>query len=139
MEFAEGRTRLRADHGVAGGRLKIAAAGRPRSAPLLLCRGDHGFGDDPSVNYRTDMRAIVAEVGLDPAIVTAHAFRHSSIVRQLLPDGPVRVGRQRCATTVTDRARIIRNSSPSTRTPLSRRALLQLDASPSGNVLALRR
>ena len=72
-------------------RLKTAAAGRPHDAPLLLWRDDRGWGDDPSVNYRADMRAIVAEVGLDPTVVTAYAFRHSSICRQLLANVPVRV------------------------------------------------
>ena len=73
-------------------RLKAAAAGRPSDAPLLLWRGDRGWGVEPSANYRADFRAIVAAVGLDPAVVTVYALRHSSIVRMLLArhSGPSR-------------------------------------------------
>jgi hypothetical protein len=71
--------------------LKAAAAGRPHDAPLLLWRGDRGWGVEPSANYRAHFRAIVSEVGLDPNIVTLYALRHSSIVRALLAGLPVRL------------------------------------------------
>ena len=120
-------------------RLKIAAAARPPSAPLLLCRGDHGWGDDPSVNYRTDMRTIVADVGLDPTVVTAYAFRHSSIVRQLLANVPVRVVASAHDTSVTEVERHYSKFISEHSDALSRRALLELDAPPRGNVVALAR
>ena len=72
-------------------RLKAAAAGRPSNAPLLLWRSDRGWGVEPSANYRADFRAIVAAVGLDPSEVTLYALRHSSIVRQLLANVPIRL------------------------------------------------
>jgi integrase len=120
-------------------RLKMAVAGRPYDAPLLLCRGDRGWGDDPSVNYRADMRAIVADVGLDPTIVTAYAFRHSSIVRQLLANVPVRVVASVHDTSVTEIERHYSKYISEHSDALSRRALLELDAPPRGNVLALAR
>ena len=120
-------------------RLKTAAAGRPHDAPLLLCRGDHGWGDDPSVNYRTEMRAIVADVGLDPTVVTAYAFRHSSIVRQLLANVPVRVVASAHDTSVTEVERHYSKFISEHSDVLSRRALLQLDAAPGGNVVAMAR
>ena len=72
-------------------RLKAAAAGRPPDAPLLLWRGDRGWGVEPSANYRAGFRAAVEAVGLDPDVVTLYALRHSSIVRQLLRNVPIRV------------------------------------------------
>jgi integrase len=120
-------------------RLKVAAAGRPANAPLLLMRDGRGWGDDPSVNYRADIRAIVAEVGLDPAIVTAYAFRHSSIVRQLLANVPVRVVASVHDTSVTEIERHYSKFITEHSDQLSRRALLQLDAPTGDNVVALAR
>ena len=71
--------------------MKAAAAGRPPDAPLLLWRDDRGWGAEPSANYRDDVRASSPTAGLDPTEVTAYALRHSSIVRQLLANVPVRV------------------------------------------------
>ena len=72
-------------------RLKAAAAGRPHDAPLLLWRGDLGWGVEPSVNYRPGFREAVETVGLDPDVVTLYALRHSSVVRQLLRGVPIRL------------------------------------------------
>jgi integrase len=120
-------------------RLKSAAAGRRHDAPLLLWRAERGWGDDPSINYRADMRAIVAEVGLDPTIVTAYAFRHSSIVRQLLANVPVRVVASTHDTSVTEIERHYSKYITEHSDQLSRRALLQLDAPSGDNVIALAR
>lgn len=120
-------------------RLKAAAAGRPANAPLLLMRDGRGWGDDPSVNYRADIRAIVAEVGLDPTVVTAYAFRHSSIVRQLLANVPVRVVASVHDTSVTEIERHYSKFITEHSDQLSRRALLQLDAKTGDNVVALAR
>lgn len=95
-------------------RLRAAAADRPTRAPLLLWRDDRGWGNDPSANYRADMRAIVAEAGLDPGVVTAYAFRHSSICRQLLANVPVRVVASVHDTASLKSRPTIRNTYPST-------------------------
>jgi hypothetical protein len=105
----------------------------------LLWRDDRGWGDDPSANYRADMRAIVAEVGLDPDVVTTYGFRHSSICRQLLANVPVRVVASVHDTSVaqieSNYSKFITEHSDQ----LSRRALLQLDAPTGDNVVALPR
>jgi integrase len=120
-------------------RLKLAAAGRPAHAHLLLWRDDQGWGNDPSVNYRADMRSIVGEVGLDPTVVTAYALRHSSICRQLLANVPVRVVASAHDTSVTQIEAHYSKYISEHSDQLSRRALLQLDAPPGGNVVALAR
>ena len=83
-------------------RLKVAAAGRPHDAALLLWRGARGWGDEPSANYRADFRAIVAAVGLDPNVVTMYSLRHSSILRALLLGLPVRLVASLQDTSITE-------------------------------------
>jgi integrase len=120
-------------------RLSSAAAGRPPDAPLLLWRGDRGWGDEPSAAYRADFRAIVAAVGLDPDVVTLYALRHSSIVRQLLANIPIRVI---AATHNTSVGQIETNYSPfitEHSDAISRRALLCDEPSKADNVVALAR
>jgi integrase len=72
-------------------KLAAAARGRPGDARLLLQGNGQPFGDDPSKIYREDIREIVKSIGLDPDAVSAYSLRHSSIVRQLLANVPVRV------------------------------------------------
>jgi len=71
--------------------LKQAVKGRAADAPLLLQADGRSWGDRPSENYRDAMREIVAGIGLDPELVTAYALRHSSIVRSLLLNVPIRI------------------------------------------------
>jgi len=72
-------------------KLKLAAAGRAGDA-LLLVRADGSlWGDDPSKNYRRDVREIFTAIGEDPDEVTLYSLRHSSIVRMLLRNIPIRL------------------------------------------------
>ena len=98
-------------------RLKAAAAGRPLTRRSCSGASDRGWGVEPSANYRADFRAIVAEVGLDPAEVTAvrvAAQLHCSTAPGQRSGPP----RREPARHVTSRRlnAITRNSSPSTRT-----------------------
>ena len=69
-------------------RLCTAARGRIGTERLLVKPDDTPWG-------RTDHSArfvrVVRRAGLDPAIVTIYALRHSNIVRQLLGNVPVRI------------------------------------------------
>ena len=77
------------------------AAGRPRDA-LLLTRSDRQpWGENPSTSYRKDFTEIVTAIGLDPEEVTAYALRHSSIVRAILANVPIRVVAARHDTSVS--------------------------------------
>jgi integrase len=62
--------------------LKQAGAGRPSEAPLLT--KPNGGPWRPS-DHRHPFERAVTRAGLDPAVVTIYALRHSSIVRQLWP------------------------------------------------------
>jgi integrase len=72
-------------------RLKQAAAGRAPDAPLLVRADGAAWPADPSQNYRSDIRAIVASIGEHPDKVTVYTLRHSSIVRMLLRSLPIRL------------------------------------------------
>ena len=65
-------------------------AGRPLDAPLLL-RNGQAWGHSNRAQHRDDFRAVVADAGLDPDTVTLYSLRHSSIVRQLLANTPIRL------------------------------------------------
>lgn len=69
-------------------RLRAHAAGRAKTAPLLMKPG--GSPWSKSDHSRPFARAAKA-AGLDPDEVTIYALRHSSIVRQLLAGVPIRV------------------------------------------------
>jgi integrase len=118
-------------------RLKAAAAGRPPDAPLLLMRDGRDWGPVPFSYYRSPFREIVAAIGLDPNVVSLYALRHSSIVRQLLVNTPIRVVASLHDTSVVmierNYSRFISEHSDQ----LSRRGLLA-DAPPADNVVALR-
>jgi integrase len=114
-------------------KLQAAAAGRADNAPLLLrSDGTSWIG----ARHRPAMREIVASIGLDPDAVTAYALRHSSIVRALLANVPIRVIAATHDTSVqmieSNYSRHIAEHSDE----LSRRALLQ-DALQAGNVIPI--
>jgi len=83
------------------------------------------------------MDKIVTEIGLDAAVVTIYALRHSSIVRMLLQNVPIRLVASLHNTSV---AMIEKNYSKyitEHSDDISRKALLQ-DEPPSGdNFVAL--
>src|SRR5262249_25361264 len=49
------------------------------------------WGKDPSANYRRDVREVFTAIGEDPDEVTLYMLRHSSIVRMLLRNIPIRL------------------------------------------------
>jgi integrase len=117
-------------------KLQAAAAGRADGAPLLLQSDGTSWEAVGKVRYRDAVREIVAAAGLDPDIVTMYALRHSSIVRALLLNIPIRVI---AATHDTSVAMIESNYSrhiAEHSDELSRRALLQ-DEPPAGNVVPI--
>ena len=71
--------------------LKQEAAGRPGHAPLLVRSNGERWGHGRRRHHRNDFRAVVEAAGLDPDVVTLSAMRHSSIVRMLVNNVPIRV------------------------------------------------
>jgi integrase len=72
--------------------LQAAAAGRASDAPLLMTSNGRPWGPKlHSAQYYKKIRRVIASIGLDPRLVTPYALRHSSIVRQLKLNVPIRV------------------------------------------------
>jgi integrase len=71
--------------------LKEAAKGRAGDAPLLLQSDGMSWPDNPGQSYHRDVDRVVSAIELDPAVVTIYALRHSSIVRMLLQNVPIRL------------------------------------------------
>jgi integrase len=72
-------------------KLKKAAKGRAGDAPLLLQSDGTPWADNPGQNYHRDVDKVVTAIGRDPAEVTMYSLRHSSIVRMLLRNVPIRL------------------------------------------------
>jgi integrase len=72
-------------------KLKAAAAGRTPDAPLLLQSDGNPWDKNPGQNYHRQVDKVVTAIGLDPADVTMYCLRHSSIVRMLLQNVPIRL------------------------------------------------
>ena len=64
---------------------------RPLDAPLLTRADGSGWGHSSRARHRDAFRAVVAAAELDPDEVTLYALRHSSIVRQLIANVPIRI------------------------------------------------
>ena len=71
-------------------RLKAAAKGRADHATLLLQGDGTPWGDNPGASYHREVKKIVAAIGADPD-ATMYALRHSSIVRMLKVNVPIRL------------------------------------------------
>jgi integrase len=72
-------------------RLRTAAKGRADDAPLLLQGDGSPWDKNPGLNYHRVVDKVVTAIGLDPADVTMYCLRHSSIVRMLLRNVPIRL------------------------------------------------
>ncbi|MET4086664.1 site-specific integrase [Bradyrhizobium sp. S3.5.5] len=72
-------------------KLKAAAKGRAADAPLLLQSDGSRWHQHPGQSCHRQVDKVVTAIGLDPAEVTMYALRHSSIVRMLLRNVPIRL------------------------------------------------
>ena len=117
--------------------LKQQATGRPSDAPLLLRSNGERWGHGRSRHHRNDMRAVVEAAGLDPDVVTLSALRHSSIVRQLVANTPIRVVAAMHDTSVKMIERTYSRHIAEHTDALARRALLDTVTPAAGNVVAL--
>jgi integrase len=118
-------------------KLREAANGRASDAPLLTQCDGTAWGDNPGQRYHRHVDKIVTEIGLDSAVVTLYSLRHSSIVRMLLQNIPIRLVASLHNTSV---AMIEKNYSKyitEHSDDISRKALLQHEQPGSSNVVAL--
>ncbi|MGY8682656.1 site-specific integrase [Bradyrhizobium sp. UFLA05-153] len=72
-------------------KLKAAVVGRAPEEPLLMRADGQPWSSDPSRDYSRTIRDIVESLGEDPDRVTIYALRHSSIIRRLLNNVPIRL------------------------------------------------
>jgi len=117
--------------------LKQEAAGRASEAPLLLRGNDERWGHGRSRHHRNDFRAVVEAAGLDPDQVTLYALRHSSIVRQLLANVPIRIVATLHDTSVKMIERTYSRYIAEHTDALARKALLDLSQPFAANVVPL--
>jgi integrase len=116
--------------------LKQASIDKPDEA-LLLTRPD----GEPwrHSDHRHPFARAVTRAGLDPSVVTIYALRHSSIVRQLLANTPIRVVAVQHDTSVLMLERTYSKYIADHSDSLSRRALIDTTRPVSKNVVALKR
>jgi integrase len=118
-------------------KLKAAAKDRAGDAPLLLQSNGRLWDKNPGQNYHRQIDAVVSAIGLDPADVTMYCLRHSSIVRMLLRNVPIRLVASLHNTSVAMIEKHYSKFVTEHSDDISRHALLQ-PASPVGeNVVAL--
>jgi integrase len=119
--------------------LKQEASGRASEAPLLLRVNGERWGHGRRRHHRNDMRAVVQAAGLDPDEITLYALRHSSIVRQLLANVPIRIVATLHDTSVKMIERTYSRHIASHSDDIARRALLETNAQPppAANVVPL--
>ena len=119
--------------------LKQEAADRASDAPLLTRADGSGWGHSRTRHHRNDFRAVIGAAGLDPDEVTLYALRHSSIVRQLLANVPIRIVATLHDTSVKMIERTYSRYIASHSDEIARRALLETIAQPPAahNVVTL--
>jgi integrase len=118
-------------------KLKAAAKGRADAAPLMLQSDGRPWGDNPGQNYHRQVDKVVTAIGLDPAVTTMYALRHSSIVRALLRNVPIRLIASLHNTSVTMIERNYSRHITEHSDDRARVGLLQLEPPSDENVVAL--
>jgi integrase len=120
-------------------KLKKAAKGRADDAPLLLQSDGSPWADNPGQNYHRAVDTVVTAIGLDPTDVTMYCLRHSSIVRMLLANVPVRLVASLHNTSVAMIEKHYSKHIAEYGDEHARVALLQDEPPSGGNVVALAR
>jgi integrase len=115
--------------------LKQEAAGRPHDAPLLLRDNGERWGHGRRRHHRNDFRAVVEAAALDPDVVTLSALRHSSIVRMLIANTPIRIVATLHDTSVKMIERTYSKHIAEYTDAHARRALLDTATLAAGNVV----
>jgi integrase len=121
-------------------KLTNAVKGRGDDLPLLLQSDGTPWDKNPGQGYHREVNKIVIAIGLDPDVVTMYALRHSSIVRLVLQNVPIRLVASLHNTSVTMIERTYSKFITEHGDEISRRALLQheeLQVPVPDNVVAL--
>jgi integrase len=122
-------------------KLKAVAKGRADDAPLLVQSDGSPWGNNPGQRYHREVGKVVTAIGLDPDVVTAYCLRHSSIVRALLQNVPIRLVASLHNTSTAMIEKTYSKYITEHSDDISRKAMLQHDEEPqtvvSDNVIAL--
>jgi integrase len=118
-------------------KLKEAASGRTDDAPLLLQSDGSPWGANPGLSYHRQVNNIVTAIGLDATVVTVYALRHSSIVRMLLRNVPIRLVASLHNTSVNMIERTYSKHIVEHSDDISRKALLHHEPPSGDNVVTL--
>jgi integrase len=116
---------------------KQEAADRASGVPLLTRADGSGWGHSRTRHHRDDFRAVVQAAELDPDEVTLYALRHSSIVRQLLANVPIRIVATLHDTSVRMIERTYSRYIAGHSDAIARRALLEIQQPSAANVVPL--
>ena len=120
-------------------RLKAAAKGRADDAPLLLQSDGSPWGDNPGASYHREVKQDRHRHRRRSCEVTMYALRHSSIVRMLLRNVPIRLVASLHNTSVAMIEKHYSKYITEHSDDISRHALLQPESPVGENVVALRR
>jgi integrase len=120
-------------------KLKAASNGSLDHAPLLLQSDGSPWDKNPGQNYHRQVDKVVTAIGLDPAEVTMYCLRHSSIVRMLLRNVPIRLVASLHNTSVAMIEKHYSKYITEHSDDVSRHALLQHQPPGAHNVVALAR
>jgi integrase len=112
--------------------LAQTAKDRPIDAPLLIRGNGQAWGHSNRARHRNDFRVVVAAAGLDPDEVTLYSLRHSSIVRQLTANVPIRITAALHDTSVGQIERNYSRHIAEHSDTLARRAMLDLSEPVKG-------
>ena len=118
-------------------KLKVAAKGRGDNASLLAQSDGSPWGNNPGQSYHRNVDKVVIAIGLDPAEVTMYALRHSSIVRMLLQNVPIRLVASLHNTSVRMIEKHYSRYIVEHSDDISRKALLQHEPPSGDNVVTL--
>ena len=128
----------RPDHRATGGQTERGSQGSGRHAPLFLQGDGSPWGDNPGAGYHREVKQIVSAIGADPD-ATMYALRHSSIVRMLKANVPIRLvaSLHNTSTKMIEKhySKYITEHSDE----ISRHALLHHELPAADNVVALAR
>jgi integrase len=119
-------------------RLKSATRGRADHAPLLIQSDGSRWHKHPGQQYYHLVDKVVTAIGLAPE-VTMYALRHSSIVRMLLQNVPIRLVASLHNTSVAMIEKSYARHITEYSEDISRKALLQHEPSSGDNIVALAR
>jgi len=119
-------------------RLRDAARTRPDQAPLLLQGDGSPWPDNPGARYHREVKKILADTGADPD-ATMYALRHSSIVRMLKVNVPIRLVASLHNTSTKMIEKHYSKHITEHSDDISRHALLHHEPPAADNVVALAR